>query len=117
MIIYDVCAHSSLPTSANLALGLLKKKKKKMMNNNAFKDIWRFTSILKVLKVATNVDTNAYTVKSTWKCETAKKLAFLSRLSLRCHIARLGTFSVNAGILVGLYASTHYPYTTLVTGE
>ena len=73
--------------------------------------------ILAVLKVATNVDTtveNAYTVKSTRKCGTAKKkLTFSSRLRLRCHIARLGTFSVDPSIVVSFCASSHHPYTTL----
>ena len=45
------------------------------------------------------------------------KLAFSSRLPLRRHIARWGTFSVDPGILVSLYASAHHPYTTLATGE
>ena len=46
-----------------------------------------------------------------------EKPAFLSRLPLRCHIARSGTFSVDSGIVVSLYASAHHPYTTLATGE
>ena len=75
---YDVCDHSSLPTLAILALGLLKK----MMNNFAWAVITLFgylalcKLVLAVLKVATNTDTNvenAYTVRSAWKCETAKK--------------------------------------------
>ena len=70
---YDVFVHNSLPTSAILALGLLKKKeRKKMMNNFAWAEIMLFgylalhRHILAVLKVATNVYTtveNAYTVK------------------------------------------------------
>ena len=47
---YDVCDHSSLPTLAILALGLLKKKNKDdeqfcVGSDNAFLDIWRFASI------------------------------------------------------------------------
>ena len=66
---YDVCDHSSLPTLAILALGLLKK----MMNNFAWAVITLFgylalrKLVLAVLKVATNTDTNvenAYTVRS-----------------------------------------------------
>ena len=44
---------------------------------------------------------------------TAKKKRILSRLPLRCHIAKLATFSVDPGILISLYASAHHPYTTL----
>ena len=33
------------------------------------------------------------------------------------HIARLGTFSVNPGIVVSFYASAHHPYTTLAVDE
>ena len=36
---YDVFVHSSLPTSAILALGLLKKERRKMMNKILFLDI------------------------------------------------------------------------------
>ena len=49
------------------------------MNNFAWAAITHFRitgASQAVLKVATNVDTtveNAYTVKSAWKCETAKK--------------------------------------------
>ena len=46
-----------------------------------------------------------------------EKLAFSSKLPLRRRIAQLGTFSVDPGILVSLYASTHHPNTTLATGE
>ena len=46
-----------------------------------------------------------------------RKLVFLSKLPLRRHIARWGTFSVEPGILVSLYASAHHPYTTLATSE
>ena len=81
---YNVCVHNSLPTSAILALGLLKKKerRRKKMNNFAFvaKTLFGYLAlrkrILAVLKVATNADAtveNAYTVKSAWKYETAKK--------------------------------------------
>ena len=117
---YDVFAHSSLPTSASLALGFLKKKeRRKMMNNFAWVVIMLLgylalpKRILAVVKVATNADTtveNAYTVKSAWKCETAiKNWRFLP---LRRCFSRWGTFSVDPGILVSLYARTHHPYTT-----
>ena len=49
--------------------------------------------------------------------DSEEKLAFSSRLPLRRHIARWGTFSVDPGIVVSLYASAHHPYTTLATGE
>ena len=49
--------------------------------------------------------------------DSKEKLEFLSRLPLRRHIARWGTFSVDPGILVSFYASIHHPYTTLATGE
>ena len=49
--------------------------------------------------------------------DSKEKLAFLSRLPLRRHIAWLGRFSVDPGILVSLHASAHHPYTTLATGE
>ena len=49
--------------------------------------------------------------------DSEEKPAFSSTLPLRRHIARLGTFSVDPGILVSLYASAHHPCTTLATGE
>ena len=48
--------------------------------------------------------------------DSEEKLAF-SSLPLSHHIAWWGTFSVDPGILVSLYASAHHPYTTLATGE
>ena len=62
---------------------------------------------------------NAHTVKSTWRCKKAKKncMAFSSGQPLKRHVARWGTFSVDSGIVVSLYASAHHPYTTLATGE
>ena len=45
--------------------------------------------------------------------DSKEKLAFSSRLPLRCRIAWLGMFSVDSGILVSLYASAHHPHTTL----
>ena len=57
-----------------------------------------------------------YTVKSA-QPESVRKLPFLSTMPLRCHIARWGTFSVDPGILLSLYASAHHPCTTLATGE
>ena len=49
--------------------------------------------------------------------DSKEKLAVLSRLLLRRHIARLGTFSVDPDIVVSFYSSAHHPYTTLATGE
>ena len=49
--------------------------------------------------------------------DSKEKLVFSSRLPLRRQIARWGTFSVDPGVLVSLYASAHHPYTTLATGE
>ena len=49
--------------------------------------------------------------------DSEEKLAFLSRLPLRRHIARLGTFSVDPGIVVSLFASAHHPHTTLAIDE
>ena len=49
--------------------------------------------------------------------DSEEKLAFSSRLPLRRHIARLGTFSVDPGIVVSFYASAHHPYTTLAIDE
>ena len=45
-----------------------------------------------------------------------RKMAFSLRLLLRCPIARLGTFSVDPGILVSYYASVYHPHTTVATG-
>ena len=45
--------------------------------------------------------------------DSEEKLAFSSTLPLRHHIAQWGTFSVDPGILLSLYASAHHPYTTL----
>ena len=74
-----------------------------------------------VLKIATNADTtveNAYTVKISLKVwDSGEKLVFSSRLPLRCHIAQVGTFSVDPGIVVSFYASAHHPYTTLAIDE
>ena len=49
--------------------------------------------------------------------DSEEKLALSSRPPLRGHIARWGTFSVDSGIVISLYASAHHPYTTLATGE
>ena len=49
--------------------------------------------------------------------DSEEKLVFLSRLPLRHHIARLGTFSVDPGIVVSFCASAHHPHTSLVTDE
>ena len=49
--------------------------------------------------------------------DSEEKLVFLLRLPLRHHIAWLGTFSVDPGIIVCFYASTHHPHTTLVIDE
>ena len=77
---YDISVRSSLPTSAILVLGLLKKTEKADNEHFWMGSILEYLALhkrlLAVLNVATNVDTtveNAYTVKSAWKCETAKK--------------------------------------------
>ena len=50
--------------------------------------------------------------------DSEEKLAFSLRLPLRCHIAQLvGMFSVDPGIVVSFYASTHHPHTTLAIDE
>ena len=49
--------------------------------------------------------------------DSKEKLAFSSRLPLRRHIARFGMFSVDSGIVVSFYASTHHPHTTLAIDE
>ena len=49
--------------------------------------------------------------------DSEEKLAFSLWLHLRCHIAQLGMFSVNPGIVVSFYASAHHPYTTLAIDE
>ena len=125
---YNVCAHNSLPTSAILVLGLLKKKKKKMMNNFAWAAKMFFFWISGTSQV------NFGSLKGSYQCgyycrerlysqislkvwDSEEKLAFLSRLPLRRHIARWGTFSVDPGILVSLYASAHHPYTILAIDE
>ena len=46
-----------------------------------------------------------------------RKLTFSLRLPLRRHIAQLGMFSVDAGIVVSFYASAHHPYTTPAVDE
>ena len=81
---YDVGTHSSLATLAIIALSLLKKKKKKerwwTISRGRRKCFFWYLALHKrisaVSKASTNADTtveNAYTVKSAWKCETAKK--------------------------------------------
>ena len=49
--------------------------------------------------------------------DSEEKLAFSLRPPLRRHIARLGMFSVNPGIVVSFYASAHHPYTTIAIDE
>ena len=67
---YDVCAHSILPKSAILVLGLLKKKDKQFCvggDTQQKKYLALHKRISAVLKVHINADTtveNAYTVKS-----------------------------------------------------
>ena len=44
---YDICAHSNLPTSPIIALGLLKKEGNDQFcigGKNIFLDIWHFTT-------------------------------------------------------------------------
>ena len=49
--------------------------------------------------------------------DSEEKLEFSLRLPLRHHIARLGMFSVNPGIVVNFYASAHHPHTTIAIDE
>ena len=82
---YNVCSHNSLPTSAILALGLLKKEGKRKKDDEQLcmggkKCFFLVSCTLQAyfgsLKVATNVDTtaeNAYIIKSACRYETAKK--------------------------------------------
>ena len=49
--------------------------------------------------------------------DSKEKLAFSLRLPLRCHIAQLGMFSVDPGIVVSFYASAHHPHTILAIDE
>ena len=128
---YDICAHNSLSMSAILVLGLLKKKEeegwRKMMNNFAWVAIMLFRisgtsrayfgSFKGCCQRECYCRERLYSQISRKVWDSEEKLAFSSRLPLRCHIARLGTFSVDPGIVVSFYASAHHPYTTLATGE
>ena len=124
---YDVCAHSSLLTSAILAQGLLKKKGRKMMNDFAWMAIsffrisgtsWAcFGSFKECYQCGYYCWERLYSKICLKVWDSEEKLAFLLKLPLRCHIAWLDTFSVDPGILVSLYASAHHPHTTPATGE
>ena len=126
---YDVCAHSSLPTSAILALGLLKKKeeRKMMMNNFAWMAITHFWisgasqayfGSLKGCYQCGYYYRECLYSQISWKVRDSKeKLAFSPGLPLKCHIAWLGTFSVDPGIVVSFFASAPHPYTTLAIDE
>ena len=126
---YDVCAHNSLPTSAILALGLLKKKerKRKMMNNFAWAVIMLFRisgasqayfgSFKGCYKRGYYCRERLYSQISLKVWDSEEKLAFSSRLPLRRHIAQLGMFSVDPGIVVSFYASAYHPHTILVIDE
>ena len=52
-----------------------------------------------------------------YKAYSKEEMVFSSRLPLRSHIAQLGMFSVNPGIVVSFYASAHHPYTILAIDE
>ena len=116
---YDVCVHSSLPTSANLVLGLLEKKEERK-NNFVWAAITHF-------KISGAYQVHFGSFKGCYQCgyyckerlysqislkvwDSGENWCFLLRLPLRSHIARLGTFSVDPGIFVSLYASAH-PHT------
>ena len=126
---YDVCAHSSLPTSAILALGLLKKKEERRRKMNNF--AWAAITYFRIFGAS-----QAYfgRFKGCYQCgyycrehlysqislkvwDSEEKQAFSSRLPLSRHFAPLAAFSIVPGIIISLYASAHHPYTTLATGE
>ena len=103
MYMYDVCDHSNLPTSATLVLGLLEKKEeRKMMNNFAWVVITLFRisgasqacfgSLKDCYQRGYYCIERLYSQISLKVWDSEEKLAFLSRLPLRRHIARLGTF-------------------------
>ena len=114
---YDVCVHSNLPVLAILALGLLKKKDDEQFcvgGNNAFRIsgtsqayFGRFEGCYQCGYYCRECLYSQISLK-VWDSE--EKLAFSSRLPLRRHIARWGTFSVDPSIVVSLYASAHHPY-------
>ena len=90
---YNVCAHNSLPPSAILVLGILKKKEDDEQFLGAAKmlllDIWR--SYFGSLKGCYQ---RRYYYRECLYCQirlkvrdSEEKLAFLSRLPLRCHNA------------------------------
>ena len=125
---YDICAHSSLPTSAILVLDLLKKKEERKMMNNF---TWAAITLFRLSRAS-----QAYfgSLKGCYQCryycrerlysqislkvwDSEEELAFSLRMPLRRHIARLGMFSVDPGIVVSFYASAHHPYTTLAIDE
>ena len=112
-----------------LALGLLEKReeRRKMMNNFAWAAITHF-------RISGASQACFGSLKDCCQCgyycreclcsqinlkvwDSEEKLTFLSRLPLRRHIARLGMFSVNPGIVVSFLASTHHPHTTIVIDE
>ena len=118
---YDVCAHSSLPTSAILALGLLKKKEERWWTKYFF---WissasqaHFSSFKGLHQRGYYFREHLYSQTSLKAWDSEEKQAFSSRLPLSRHIARLATYPIDPGILISLYASAHHPYTTLATGE
>ena len=131
---YDVCARNSL---AILVLSLQKKKgrrrrrrrrrRRKMMNNFVWAAIMLFRissasqayfgSLQGCYQHVYYCRECLYSQISLKVWDSKEKLAFSSRLPLRRHIAWLGTFSVDPGIVVSFYASAHHPHTTLATGE
>ena len=124
MYMYDVCTHSSLPTSAILALGLLKKKEEEEGEESAWAAIWHFRFSGTSQVYFGSFYQHGYYCRECLYGQISLKvsdsetiLAFSSRLPLRRHhIAWLGTFSVDPNILVSLYASAHHPHATLATG-
>ena len=125
---YDICAHNSLPTSAILALGLLEKKKEKRWwtilrgQQNTFFRISGtsqvyFGSLKGCYQRKYYCRECLYSQISLKVWDSEEKLEFSSRLPLRHHIAWLGTFSVNPGIVVNFYASAHHPHTTIAIDE
>ena len=120
---YDVFAHNSLPTSAILALGLLKKKEWTILRGRRYCFLGSgasqayFGGFEGCYQCGYYYRERIYSQINLKVWDSEEKLAFSSRLPLRRHIARLGTFSVDPGIVVRFYASAHHLYTTVAIDE
>ena len=122
---YNVCTHNSLSTSAILVLGLLKKKKDDEQLRVGCKTLlWTSGALQAYFGSLKGCYQCGYYYREclysqiSWKVRDSKeKLAFSPGLPLKCHIAWLGTFSVDPGIVVSFFASAPHPYTTLAIDE